>query len=133
MSIILCVELNVSMPLPIPPLPESCSVKILENIDEGSTVLLHFCDFTTPVELTNLTLRWKKDGEEIDIMADQRMKYEITHEGYLSINNVQESDSGSYYVEIQNEWGSAVRLFQLIVTPNQTGRLFVLMFYLLYL
>ena len=93
-----------------------------ENVLEGSTVLLHYCNFTTPVEHTNLTFRWFKPE-----MAGQRLKHEVTHEGYLSINNAQESDSGIYFVEIQNEWGSTLHIVELMVTPAQTGRLFILM------
>ena len=56
-------------------------------------------------------------------MADQGEKYEITSEGYLTINNVQMSDSGIYRVDIRNEWGDAQHSILLTATP--TGKLII--------
>ena len=101
---------------------------------EGSTIGLAHCDITSPVQLADLTFQWRKDGEIIDLSKNIEttgtVKYYVAHTGYLYINNTAVSDSGTYEVDISNEWGSALHIIQLNViavdpvkTHSPMGRL----------
>ena len=85
---------------------------------EGSTIVLSHCDITSPVQLADLTYQWKKDGEIIDL---EKTKYQVNHEGSLTINNAESADSGAYEVVISNDWGRAVHSVRLDITSSPRG------------
>ena len=78
--------------------------------------MLEYCTLTSPVQPSELTFQWSKqtqNGERINI--EDGMKYNISHDGFLTITNVQPSDSGVYLVNISNSQGFAIHAVQLRV------------------
>ena len=88
---------------------------------EGSKIVLSHCDITSPVQLADLTYEWRKNGEIIDLAADEETKYQVNHKGYLTINSAESADSGAYEVVISNDWGRAVHSVQLDITSSPRG------------
>ena len=50
-------------------------------------------------------------------------RFEVHHDGVLTITETQESDSGLYTVNISNAQGSALHMVQLQVLAPPTGKL----------
>ena len=86
----------------------------------GSTVVLKYCDLTTPVQLSELEFQWSMGGVDVDIESGGR--FSVNHYGWLTIENVQDSDFGVYEVSISNGEGSAVHTLTLekveLTTPT---------------
>lgn len=98
-----------------PPLPAICS-ESMRSQNEGSTVVLGYCDLTSPVRPSELQFEWrmrKENGELVDIRSDGR--FEVSFDGLLTINDTRPSDSGLYQVNISNSLGSALHSIQLQV------------------
>ena len=87
------------------------------NQDEGSTVVLGYCDLTSPVRPSELQFQRrvrKENGEIVDISSEGR--FEVSLDGLLTINDTLPSDSGLYEVTISNNYGSALHSVHLQVT-----------------
>ena len=83
--------------------------------------MLEHCGFTSPVQLSDLHFQWSVqygNGEWEMIIPNGR--FSVNHKGFLTISNVQPSDSGLYRVDISNDWGSALHRVRLQVTPGPT-------------
>ena len=83
---------------------------------EGSTVVLGYCDLTSPVRPSELQFQWrirKENRELVDIRSEGR--FEVSFDGLLTINDTRPSDSGLYQVNISNNLGSALHSIQLQV------------------
>ena len=79
-----------------------------------TTVLLKYCDLTSPVDLTDLEFQWSKTNENgafVDVQLGGR--FSVNHNGWLTIENVQQSDLGTYRVSVTNEMGRADHTVQL--------------------
>ena len=100
--------------LAAPPEPPTCSEQEETRI-EGQTIVLEHCPVTSPVQLSELHFQWSKDGEPIKIVPNGR--FSVNHDGFLTVSNVQQSDSGLYQVNISNSQGYALHTVQLEVTP----------------
>ena len=90
-----------------------------ERRDEGQTVVLDHCGLTSPVQLSELDFQWSVqngNGEWVNIRPGERFR--VNHDGFLTIHNIQSSDSGLYRVNISNNQGSALHTIQLQVTPG---------------
>ena len=77
--------------------------------DEGSTVVLGYCDLTSTVHPSELQFRWrvrKENGEVVNIRSEGR--FEVSFDGSLTIKDTLPSDSGLYQVTISNNYGSAL-------------------------
>ena len=88
----------------------------MKSQDEGSTVVLGYCDLTSPVRPSELQFQWrvrKENGEVVNIRYEGR--FEVSLDGLLTINDTQPSDSGLYQVTITNSLGSALHSVQLQV------------------
>ena len=80
--------------------------------------MLEYCTLTSPVQPSELTFQWSKqtqNGERINNIIEDRIKYSINHNGFLNMTNVQLSDSGVYLVNISNSHGYALHRVQLKV------------------
>ena len=99
-----------------PPEPSTCFEQD-ETRSGGETVMLEHCPFTSPVQLSELDFQWSiqnGNGEWIKIRPGGRFR--VNHDGFLTIHNIQSSDSGLYRVNISNNQGSALHTIQLQVT-----------------
>ena len=103
-------------PFTAPPKPTVCSESD-ETRNEGETVILRPCEFTSPVQLSDLLFQWSKDGDTVETILGQR--FMINHDGFLTISEVQTSDSGLYRVTISNSLGSAWHTVRLLVEPSE--------------
>ena len=99
---------------------------VRKTTNVGTTVVLKHCDLTTPVPLSELAFQWSKDGADIS----PGEKFSINQHGWLTIKNVQDSDLGTYRVNISNGEGSAVHTVNLerietatTSTPSPAGQL----------
>ena len=102
-----------------PPLPGSC-VESDEVRKDGTTVVLRYCDLTSPVQLSELNFDWtkrSKNGELSVIRYGGRFR--VNHHGWLTIQSVGPSDSGVYLVNISNSQGSALHKIPLEVTSGK--------------
>ena len=97
------------------PLPNNClATTNIRVLGPGTTAVLKYCELTSPVELSDLTFNWKRigthNGDEklMDIQLEGQSRISINHNGWLIIENVQQSDLGVYKVNISNEMGYAV-------------------------
>lgn len=76
--------------------------------------MLKYCELTSPVELSDLTIHWKKvethNGSEelVDVPLEGQSRININYNGWLVIENVSQSDLGVYKVNISNEMGYAL-------------------------
>ena len=105
-----------------PPLPMECS-HVRKITALGTTVVLKYCDLTSPVELSDLDFQWNKrndGGELVDVELGERVS--VNHNGWLTIKNVQQSDLGVYQVNISNEMGNAVHTVQLDLVQATTAQ-----------
>jgi hypothetical protein len=105
-----------------PPLPPECSEED-ETRNEGDTVVLEHCEITSPVQLSELNFQWSiqnGNGEwtEITPAMDGSGRFSVNHDGFLTISNVQPSDSGLYQVHISNDQGYALHTVRLQVNPD---------------
>ena len=99
-----------------PPLPAICS-ESMKSQNEGSTVVLGYCDLTSPVRPLELQFQWrvrKENGEAVNISSEGR--FEVSLDGLLTINDTLPSDSGLYQITIINNYGSALHSVHLQVT-----------------
>ena len=111
-----------------PPEPSYCNEDD-ETRNVGDTVVLKRCDLTSPVQLLELDFQWsvQNGNEEWEKIAPGE-RFSVNHRGFLTISNVQPSDSGLYRVNISNDWGSALHRVRLQVTsgpttePNHDGK-----------
>ena len=95
-----------------------------ETRDEGQTVVLEHCELTSPVQLSELDFQWSVqngNGEWANIRPGERFR--VNHDGFLTIHNVQPSDTGLYRVNISNNKGSALHTVQLLVPRPDDGKL----------
>jgi hypothetical protein len=86
-----------------PPLPPLCTEEN-ETRNEGDTVVLEHCPFTSPVQLSEVDFQWSiqnGNGEWTRITPGGR--FSVNYDGFLIISNVQLSDSGLYQVNISND------------------------------
>ena len=84
--------------------------------DEGSTVILGYCDLTSPVRPSELQFRWrvrKENGEVVSISSEGR--FEVSVDGLLTIKDTLPSDSGLYQIAITNNYGSDIHSVHLQV------------------
>ena len=98
-----------------PPLPAICSKSMIGQ-DEGSTVILGYCDLTSPVRPSELQFQWrvrKENGETVNITSKGR--FEVSLDGLLTIKDTLPSDSGLYQITITNKYGSALHSVHLQV------------------
>jgi hypothetical protein len=98
-----------------PPLPATCS-KSMDGQEEGSTVVLGYCDLTSPVIPSELQFQWrvrKENGEVVNISSEGR--FEVSLDGLLTIRDSLPSDSGLYQITITNNHGSALHSVHLQV------------------
>ena len=105
-----------------PPLPATCSKSMIGQ-DKGSTVVLGYCDLTSPVLPSELQFRWrvrKENGEVVNISSEGR--FEISLDGLLTIKDTLPSDSGLYQVNITNNYGSALHTVNLQVTRSSKSK-----------
>ena len=86
----------------------------------GQTVVLEQCPFTSPVQPSELEFQWSRDGEPVEIVPGGR--FEVNHDGLLTITETREDDSGLYTVNISNTQGSALHMVQLQVLALPTGK-----------
>ena len=116
------IPLSLSLFTTAPPMPSTCAM-VRKTTNVGTTVVLKHCDLTTPVPLSELSFQWKKNNN--DIITGGR--FSINQRGWLTIENIQESDFGTYRVNISNDEGSAVHTVNLErvepVTTPAVGRL----------
>ena len=106
------------LPLPLslsaPPLPTQCTTVIqvpdLEDLD--TTVVLKSCDLTTPVQPSELTFTWTRNGTEVDTESEGR--FSVNLYGWLTIESITSSDLGIYQVTISNDMGTAVHTVKLV-------------------
>ena len=104
-----------------PPEPSTCSEQD-ETRSEGETIVLEHCPFTSPVQLSELDFQWSVqngNGEWANIRPDERFR--VNHDGFLTIHDVQPSDSGLYRVNISNDQGSALHTVRLQVVAAGPG------------
>ena len=84
----------------------------------GSTVVLKYCDLTTPVQLSELKFQWSNGS--VGIKFGGRLS--VNHYGWLTIENVQDFDFGVYEVNISKGEDSAVHTVKLekveLTTPS---------------
>jgi hypothetical protein len=110
-----------------PPLPATCS-KPLESQVEGSTVVLGYCDLTSPVHPSEFQFQWrvrKENGEVVNISSEGR--FEVSLDGLLTIKDTLPSDSGLYQVTITNNLGSALHSVHLQLTrPSELHNNFII-------
>jgi hypothetical protein len=81
--------------------------------------VLEHCGFTSPVQLSELDFQWSiqnGNGEWTKITPGRQ--FSVNHAGFLTISNVQPSDSGLYCVNISNDQGSALHRVRLQVPPH---------------
>ena len=74
----------------------------------GTTVVLKYCDLTSPVDLSDLSFQWEKvesNGTAIDVLPGGR--FSINYNGWLTIENIIQSDLGDYSVTLFSEMGTA--------------------------
>ena len=95
----------------------------MKSQDEGSTIVLGYCELTSPVRPSELQFRWrvrKENGEVVNINSEGR--FEVSVDGLLTINDTLPSDSGLYQVTITNNQGSALHSVHLqvyqLTTPS---------------
>ena len=91
-----------------PPLPATCS-ESMKSQDEGATIVLGYCELTSPVYPLELQFQWrvrKENGQMVNITSEGR--FEVSLYGLLTINGTLLSDSGLYQVTITNNQGSAL-------------------------
>jgi hypothetical protein len=102
----------------VPPLPAICS-QSMQTQDEGSTVVLGYCDLTSPVRPSELQFQWRvrKENEVLNITSEGR--FDVSVDGLLTINDTLPSDSGLYQVTITNDQGSALHSVHLQVYSSQ--------------
>ena len=105
-----------------PPEPSTCSEQD-ETRSEGETIVLEYCPFTSPVQLSELDFQWSVqngNGEWVKIKTRPDGRFRVNHNGFLTIHNVtvQPSDSGLYRVNISNSQGSALHTVRLQVVPG---------------
>jgi hypothetical protein len=89
----------------------------MQTQDEGSTVVLGYCDLTSPVRPSELQFQWrvrKENGEVLNIISEGR--FDVSVDGLLIINDTLPSDSGLYQVTITNDQGSALHSIHLQVS-----------------
>ena len=80
----------------------------------GTTVVLKYCDMTSPVDLSDLSFQWRKvNSNGIPVNVQLGGRYSVNHNGWLTIENVQAADLGEYRVTVSNEMGTAVHDVQL--------------------
>ena len=106
-----------------PPEPSTCSEQD-ETRSEGETIVLEYCPFTSPVQLSELDFQWSVqngNGEWVKIKTRPGGHFRVNHDGFLTIHNVQPSDSGLYRVNISNSQGSALHTVRLQVVPRGPG------------
>ena len=80
--------------------------------------MLEHCQITSPVQWSDLVYRWSKrsaHGELVEIRPGGQ--FAVNHDGFLTITDIQPSDSGLYLVNISNSQGSALHTVQLQVIP----------------
>ena len=106
-----------------PPEPPNCSEED-ETRDEGDTVVLRSCSLTSPVQLLELDFQWSvQNGNGEWEMITPGGRFSVNHySGYLTISNIQPSDSGQYRVNISNDQGSALHRVRLQVTRALVGK-----------
>ena len=96
-----------------------------ETRSEGETIVLEYCPFTSPVQLSELDFQWSVqngNGEWVKIKTRSDGRFRKNHNyGFLTIHNVQPSDSGLYRVNISNSHGSALHIVRLQVVPGGSG------------
>ena len=83
--------------------------------------MLEHCQITSPVQPLELVYRWSKrsqNGQLVEIRPGGR--FAVNHDGFLTITDIQPSDSGLYEVNISNSQGSALHTVQLRVIPMVT-------------
>jgi hypothetical protein len=88
----------------------------MEGQDEGSTVVLRYCDLTSPVRPSELQFQWrvrKENGNVVNISSEGR--FEVNLDGLLTIRDSLPSDSGLYQVTITDNLGSALHSVHLKV------------------
>ena len=88
----------------------------------GTTVVLKYCDMTSPVDLSDLSFQWRKvNSNGIPVNVQLGGKFSVNHNGWLTIENINDVDLGSYEVTISNQEGSAVHTVLLgLHTPTGT-------------
>ena len=99
----------------LPPLPANCSKSMIDQ-DEGSTVVLGYCDLTSPLHPSEFQFQWrvrKENGEVVNISSEGR--FEVSLDGLLTIKDTLPSDSGLYQITITNKYGSALHSVHLQV------------------
>ena len=113
-----------------PPLPATCS-ESMKSQDEGATIVLGYCELTSPVYQLELQFQWrvrKENGEMVNITSEGR--FEVSLDGLLTINDTLPSDSGLYQVTISNNHGSALHSVHLqvyqLTTPSTCKSLYLL-------
>ena len=112
---IMIINNNIIIAAPEPP---ECSEED-ETRNEGDTVVLRRCELTSPVQRLELDFQWSvqyDNGEREMIIPGGQ--FSVNHDGFLTISNVQPSNSGLYQVNISNNQGSALHRVRLQVTPR---------------
>ena len=111
------------------PEPPKC-IKVysdeIEIRNAGDTVVLRLCDLTSTVlQLLVLDFQWSVQLQNWNphIYREWEMitpggRFSVNYDGFLTISNVQPSDSGLYQVSISNNQGSALHFVWLEVTPT---------------
>ena len=103
-----------------PPEPPECTEDD-ETRNEGYTVVLRHCGLTSPVQLLELCFQWSvQNGNGEWEMITPGRRFSVNHDGFLTISNIQPSDSGLYRVNISNDQGSALHRVRLQVAPAHT-------------
>jgi flagellar basal body rod protein FlgG len=99
-----------------PLFPSHCTEED-ETRNEGDTVVLEHCPFTSPVQLSELHFQWSvKNGNGEWTRITPGGRFSVNHDGFLTISNVQLSDSGLYRINISNNQGNALHTVRLQVT-----------------
>ena len=83
-------------------------------------MVLKYCDLTSPVELSDLSIEWNKRnerGEFVGVSLGERIS--INHNGWLTIKDLESADFRVYRVNISNEIGYSIQTVQLEL-PSST-------------
>ena len=103
---------------PAPPHPDFC-FKSTEVRNDGTTVILKYCDLTLPVQLKELEFKWTKMSKDGEVSAIKNGgRFIVNLYGWLIIQNIGPFDSGVYQVNISNSQGNALHRIPLEVTSG---------------
>ena len=97
-----------------------CSL-LIKTTATGTTVVLKYCDLTSPVELSDLSFEWSKRNEReefVDVSLGERIS--INHNGWLTIKDLESADLGVYRVNISNEMDYSIHTVQLELPASTT-------------